>query len=83
MEEEDEEEDDQEEEGDTAPPTLHPPAPSSSSAAAAQEASAKVRCTEALLLNAAIDVSLQQPVAPLKLASSKVHTDTMPLVPQH
>ena len=27
--------------------------------------------------------SLQQPIALQKLASSKVHTDTMPLVPHH
>ena len=65
------------------PPAPPPPSSSVAAAAAAQVASAKVRRAEALLLNAAIDASLQQPVAPLKLASSKVPIDTMPLVPEH
>ena len=74
---------DEEEEGDTAPPTSQPPPPPpppppSSAAAAA----AKTRRAEDQLLKAAIDESLQKPVDPRKLASSKVHTATIPLLAQ-
>ncbi len=60
------------------PPPLPPPPPPPPPSAAA----AKSRRDEELLLNAAIDMSLQKPVDPRKLASSKVHTVTMPLLAQ-
>ena len=44
---------------------------------------AKIRSTEELLLTAAINASLQEPVDPQKLAGSKVHTGTMPLLAHH
>jgi hypothetical protein len=43
---------------------------------------AKIRRAEDQLLKAAIDESLQKPVDPRKLASSKVHTATIPLLAQ-
>jgi hypothetical protein len=45
----------------------------------AAAAAAKLLRTEERLLKTAIDESLQKPVDPRKLVSSKVHTDTMPL----
>ena len=44
---------------------------------------AELRRDEELLLTAAIDESLQKPVDPQKLAGSKVHTGTMPLLAHH
>ncbi len=69
---EDEDEEDGEEGSDMALPSSPPP-PS----AAAMEATVKLRCTEDLLLDAAIDASLLPPDAPPMLASSKVHTNTV------
>jgi hypothetical protein len=45
----------------------------------AAKAAAKTRRAEDLLLQAAIDASLQKPVDPLKLVGTNVRTTTMPL----
>ena len=73
------EDEDEDEEQPPPPPASaeaqeQPPPPPASAEAA------KIRRAEELLPNAAIDASLQKPVAPGKLASSKVHTAAMPLL---
>jgi hypothetical protein len=85
---EDEEEEEEEEEDDDAPPASQvppPPPPSPPQQPAAAAAARRSRAggkTPKLLQDTAKHERLQKPVDPRRLANSKVHTVTMPLLAQ-
>ncbi len=62
-----------------APPPPPPPPPQPAAAAEVRRSRAGGK-TPKLLQDTAMHASLQKPVDPRRLASSKVHTVTMPLV---